>query len=52
MDYLFDTNHACKILEGKESLSLRINDFKNSGSRFGISVSVLLQTEMEFILLR
>ncbi|MCF6150258.1 MAG: type II toxin-antitoxin system VapC family toxin [Candidatus Kuenenia sp.] len=41
MDYLFDTNHACKILEGKESLSLRINDFKNSGSRFGISVSIL-----------
>lgn len=41
MDYLFDTNHACKILEGKESLFFRINALKNSGSRFGISVSIL-----------
>ena len=41
MDYLFDTNHASKILEGNESLSLRVDALKNSGSRFSISVSVL-----------
>ena len=41
MDYLFDTNHASKILEGNESLSLKVNALKNSGSRFGISVSIL-----------
>ncbi|HHT9126972.1 MAG TPA: type II toxin-antitoxin system VapC family toxin [Candidatus Brocadiia bacterium] len=41
MDYLFDTNHASKILEGNKSLSLNVNALKNSGSRFGISVSIL-----------
>ena len=41
MDYLLDTNHASKILEGNESLSLRISTLKNSDSRFSISVSVL-----------
>lgn len=41
MSYLFDTNHASKILEGNESLSLKVNALKNSGSRFGISVSIL-----------
>ncbi|MBI2560317.1 MAG: type II toxin-antitoxin system VapC family toxin [Planctomycetes bacterium] len=41
MGYLFDTNHASKILEGNKSLSLNVNALKNSGSRFGISVSIL-----------
>lgn len=41
MDYLLDTNHASKILEGNEALSLRISTLKNSDSRFSISVSVL-----------
>ena len=41
MSYLFDTNHASNILEGNESLSLKVNALKNSGSRFGISVSIL-----------
>ncbi len=41
MDYLLDTNHASKILEGNETLSLRISALKNSASSFSISVSVL-----------
>jgi tRNA(fMet)-specific endonuclease VapC len=41
LDYLFDTNHASKILEGNKSLSLRVGALKNSGSIFSISVSVL-----------
>ena len=41
MDYLLDTNHASKILEGNKSLSLKVNALKNSGSRFGISMSIL-----------
>ncbi len=41
MDYLFDTNHVTKVLEGNESLSLRVSALQNSGSRFGISVSIL-----------
>ncbi len=41
MDYLLDTNHASKLLEGNESISLRVNALKNSGSRFGISMSIV-----------
>jgi predicted nucleic acid-binding protein len=41
LDYLLDTNHASKLLEGSESIINRINALKNSGSRFGISVSIL-----------
>ncbi|TVL97581.1 MAG: twitching motility protein PilT [Candidatus Brocadia sp. WS118] len=41
MNYLFDTNHASKILEGNKTLSLKIGAFKNSGSRFFISMSIL-----------
>lgn len=41
MDYLLDTNHASKLLEGKESILTRVTALKNSGSRFGISVSIL-----------
>ena len=41
MDYLLDTNHASKLLEGNESLSSRVSALKNSGSRFGISMSVV-----------
>ena len=41
MNYLFDTNHASKILEGDKPLSLKVGAFKNSGSRFSISMSIL-----------
>lgn len=41
MDYLLDTNHASKILEGNKPLSLRVLALKNSGSRFSISMSIL-----------
>ena len=41
MDYLLDTNHASKILEGNKSLSLKVHALRNSGSRFGISMSIL-----------
>ncbi|MGR3309559.1 MAG: type II toxin-antitoxin system VapC family toxin [Candidatus Brocadiales bacterium] len=41
MDYLLDTNHASKILEGNKTLSLRISALKNSDSKFSISVSIL-----------
>jgi len=29
------------LLEGNESISLRVNAFKNSGSKFSISTSIL-----------
>lgn len=41
MNYLFDTNHASKILEGNKTLSLKVGTFQNSGSRFFISMSIL-----------
>lgn len=41
MDYLLDTNHASKLLEGSKSILNKINLLKNNGSRFGISVSIL-----------
>ncbi|MEK6657536.1 MAG: type II toxin-antitoxin system VapC family toxin [Nitrospirota bacterium] len=41
MDYLLDTNHASRLLEGNNSISAKINAFKNSGSGFGISISIL-----------
>ncbi len=41
MDYLLDTNHASRLLEGNKSISTRINTLKNSGSGFGISISIL-----------
>lgn len=41
MDYLLDTNHASRLLEGNNSISTRINTLKNSGSGFGISISIL-----------
>ena len=41
MDYLLDTNHASKILEGNKPLSLKVLALKNSDSRFGISMSIL-----------
>ena len=41
MDYLLDTNHASKLLEGNESIASKVNAFKNSGSRFSISTSIL-----------
>jgi tRNA(fMet)-specific endonuclease VapC len=41
LDYLLDTNHASKLLEGNETLFSRVNALKHSGSRFGISMSVV-----------
>jgi len=41
VDYLFDTNHASKLLEGNKSLSSKVHALENSGSRFGISMSIL-----------
>lgn len=41
MDYLLDTNHASRLLEGNNSISTKINALKNSGSGFGISISIL-----------
>lgn len=41
MDYLLDTNHASRLLEGNNSISTKINTLKNSGSGFGISISIL-----------
>jgi tRNA(fMet)-specific endonuclease VapC len=41
LDYLLDTNHASRLLEGNNSISAKINTLKNSGSGFGISISIL-----------
>ncbi|OGL38446.1 MAG: hypothetical protein A2042_08465 [Candidatus Schekmanbacteria bacterium GWA2_38_11] len=41
MEFLFDTNHVSKILEGNESIVLKVNSLKDASSRFGISVSIL-----------
>lgn len=41
MDYLLDTNHVSKLLEGNKSIVSKINSLKNSGSRFSISTSIL-----------
>lgn len=41
MDYLLDTNHASRLLEGNNSISTKINTLKNSGSGIGISISIL-----------
>ena len=41
MEYLLDTNHASKLLEGNESIVSKVATFKNSGSRFSISTSIL-----------
>lgn len=40
MDYLLE-NHASKLLEGNKSLFSKVLALKNSGSRFGISMSIL-----------
>ena len=41
MDYILDTNHASKLLEGNEPIASKVNALKNSGSRFSISTSIL-----------
>ena len=41
MEYLLDTNHASKLLEGNESIVSKVAVLKNSGSRFSISTSIL-----------
>jgi len=41
LEFLFDTNHVSKILEGNESIVLKVNSLKDASSRFGISVSIL-----------
>jgi len=41
VNYLLDTNHASKLLEGNKPLFSKVRALKNSGSRFGISMSIL-----------
>ncbi len=41
MDYILDTNHASKLLEGNESIVSKTVALKNSGARFSISASIL-----------
>ena len=40
-DYLLDTNHASRILDGSEPVTTRIEAVAKAGHRFGISVTVL-----------
>ncbi len=40
-DYLLDTNHASRFLDGMEPLKGRIEAAIDAGDRFGISVTVL-----------
>jgi len=40
-DYLVDTNHASKILEGEKRLKTRLEKARGTGDTFGISVTVL-----------
>lgn len=40
-DYLLDTNHASKFLDGAEPLTSRVKALQQKGFRFGISVTVL-----------
>ena len=40
-DYLLDTNHASKIMAGDEDLKQHLENFRESGSKFGISMTVL-----------
>jgi len=40
-DYLVDTNHASKILEGEERLKTRLQKAKGTGNTFGISMTIL-----------
>jgi len=40
-DYLVDTNHVSKILEGERKLRSRLQKAEGTGDTFGISVTVL-----------
>jgi len=40
-DYLVDTNHASKILEGEKKLKSRLQKAKGTRDTFGISITVL-----------
>jgi len=40
-DYLVDTNHVSKILEGEEELKSRLQKAKGTGDTFGICITVL-----------
>ena len=40
-DYLVDTNHASKILEGEKKLKDRLQKTRDTGDTFGISITVL-----------
>ncbi len=40
-DYLVDTNHVSKILEGEKKLRSRLQKAEGTGDTFGISVTVL-----------
>lgn len=39
--YLLDTNHASKLMAGNEELRSNLRDSKETGDRFGISMTVL-----------
>ncbi len=40
-DYLLDTNHASKIMAGNENLQQHLENSHETGSKFGISMTVL-----------
>jgi len=40
-DYLVDTNHVSKILEGEERLRTRVQQASGTGDTFGIATTVL-----------
>lgn len=40
-DYLLDTNHASKIMAGDENLKQHLENSREAGDKFGISITVL-----------
>lgn len=40
-NYLLDTNHASKVMGGNEILKTHLEDSRQTGSKFGISMTVL-----------
>lgn len=40
-EYLLDTNHVSKFLDGEESVTHRVELARTSGDRFGISMTIL-----------
>ena len=41
MDYLLDTNHVSKIMEGNRCLEKNLENSRGKGDKFGISMTIL-----------